>query len=75
MLHDKIQNNDISRIQRYLNKPQLSALFSGDYKKTQRNKGIYIAHVEHGYKMKGIADYLEVHYTTVSKALKNEERK
>jgi hypothetical protein len=32
-----------------------------------------VAHVKHDYKMKEIADYLGVYYTTVSKLLKNEE--
>jgi putative transposase len=74
MLHDKIEIKEIPRTQRYLNRPQLSALFSGEYKKPERDKRIHAAHVKHGYKMKEIADYLGVHYTTVSKILKNEGR-
>jgi hypothetical protein len=30
---------------------------------------IHIAHVIHGYMLKEIADYLETHYTTVSKVM------
>jgi len=41
--------------------------------KAQRNKLIYKAHVDHGYKLKQIADILGIHYTTVSKIVKNEE--
>lgn len=73
LLHSKMQVKEIPRAQRYLNRPQLSTLFPGKYEKPERDKRIHTAHVRHGYKMKEIADYLGVHYTTVSKALKNEE--
>jgi putative transposase len=71
LLHDKAQIKEIPRIQRYLNRPKLSALFSGGNNKTKRDKFIYAAHVQHGYKLKEIADYLGIHYTTVSRAMKN----
>jgi putative transposase len=73
LLHDKIAIKEIPRTQRYLNKPQLSALFSGEYKKIERDKQIHAAHVQYGYTLKEIADYLGMHYTTVTKALKNAE--
>jgi len=73
LLHSKIQVKEIPRTQRYLNRPQLSDLFAGEYKKPERDKRIHAAHIKHGYKMKEIADYLGIHYTTVSKILKNEE--
>lgn len=34
--------------------------------KTQRNKNIYQARVAHGYLLKDIADYLKIHYATIS---------
>ena len=74
MLHDKIEIKEIPRTQRYLNRPQLSALFLGDYKKTEREKLIHTAHVQHGYRLKEIADYIGIHYTTVTKALKNADK-
>jgi hypothetical protein len=48
LLHDKKQTKEIPRTQRYLNRPQLSALFLKEYKKVKRNKRIYAAHVKHG---------------------------
>jgi len=72
LLHSKVQVKEIPRTQRYLNRPQLSALFSREYKKPERDKRIHAAHVRYGYKMREIADCLGVHYTTVSKVLKNE---
>lgn len=71
LLHDKAKIKEIPRTQRYLNRPKLSVLFSGEDDKTERDKFIHAAHVQYGYKLKEIADYLEIHYTTVSKALKN----
>ena len=71
LLHDKKQITEIPRTQRYLNRPQLSAIFCGEFKKAERDTRIYAAHVKHGYRLKEIGDYLGIHYTTVSKALKN----
>ncbi|MBI5182128.1 MAG: helix-turn-helix domain-containing protein, partial [Nitrospirae bacterium] len=34
---------------------------------------IYHAHVRYGYTLKEIADYLGIHYTTISKAVKEVE--
>ncbi|MEK6682988.1 MAG: hypothetical protein AABY79_13620 [Nitrospirota bacterium] len=35
-------------------------------------KCIYLAHVRYGYTLKEIADCLKIHYTTVSKVIKQE---
>ena len=43
--------------------------------KQARNKQMYKAHIKHGYTLKEIANYLGVHYTTVSKVIKNGEGK
>lgn len=74
MLHDKIEIKEIPRTQRYLNRPQLSALLSGEYKKAERDKLIKTAHERYGYRLKEIADHLRIHYTTVTKALKNADK-
>ena len=73
-LHGKEQIKEIPRIQRYLNRPKLADLFcKGDMKK-ERDKNIYAAHVRYGYRLNEISEYLGIHYTTVSKVLKNAER-
>ncbi|RJX35293.1 MAG: helix-turn-helix domain-containing protein [Desulfurivibrio sp.] len=35
--------------------------------KKQRNQQIVQAHISHGYTLKEIADYLGIHYSTVSR--------
>jgi len=52
-------------------------IFSDTQRKGERDRRSYTAHVDHGYTLKGIADYLGIHYSTVSKALKKrgKERK
>jgi putative transposase len=72
-LHDKKQIKEIPRIQRYLNRPKLADLFSMGYRKAERNKRIHAAHVKYGYRLNEIAEYMGIHYSTVSKAIKNEE--
>jgi DNA-binding MarR family transcriptional regulator len=74
LLQDKIEIKEIPRTQRYLNRPKLSVLFSKEYKKAQRDERIHTAHVKHGYRLKEIADHLGIHYTTVTKALKNADK-
>lgn len=71
MLYDKIEIKEIPRTQRYLNRPMLSVIFPKEYNKDERDKYIQIAHAKHGYRLKEIADFLGIHYTTASKALKN----
>ena len=69
-LTDKEKIKEIPRAQRYVSRPPLSKLFSEGESVTKRNKHISTAHVKHGYTLKEIADHLNIHYTTVSKAMK-----
>jgi len=73
LLHGKEQIKEIPRIQRYLNRPKLADLFCKGDEKKGRDKNIYAAHVRYGYRLNEIAAYLGIHYTTVSKVIKNEE--
>lgn len=66
---------EISRAQRYLNRPKLPNLFSKGKDKVERNKQIHLAHIRHGYTLKMIADHLGIHYTTVSKVIKHQDEK
>jgi hypothetical protein len=49
----------------------LSRLFAGisPGNRQQRNQRMAEAHIAYGYTLKEIADFLGVHYTTVSKAV------
>lgn len=72
LLRDKEAIKEIPRQQRYAFRPNLKEVFKkqGSGGKKGRNYGIYDAHIKYGYSLKEIADYLGIHYTTVSKAIK-----
>jgi REP element-mobilizing transposase RayT len=72
-LSDARKIGEIPRAQRFPGRPTLGELFVKQEKldKTVRNKQIEIAHLQYGYTLKEIADQLHIHYTTVSKILKN----
>jgi REP element-mobilizing transposase RayT len=72
-LTDKEKIREIPRAQRYVSRPALSKLFAQVDKIAKRNKHIYAAHIKHGYTLKDIADHLNIHYTTVSKAIRGIE--
>ncbi|MBM3791881.1 MAG: hypothetical protein FJW35_16230 [Acidobacteria bacterium] len=62
---------EVPRAQRQVGRPTLSELWGkGEVKdKATRDRFIYRACVDHGYRLKDVAEFLGVHYTTVSKAL------
>lgn len=61
---------EIPRVERFGARPSLKTLFGRPKSKQERNQIIRCAHLDHGYTLKEIADYLGIHYTTVSKILK-----
>lgn len=63
---------EIPRIQKYAGRPKLEELFAevAPNDRSGRNKMIHAACVRHGYSLKEIADHLELHYTSVSVAMK-----
>jgi putative transposase len=60
---------EIPRIQREGVRPSLDRLFA----EAAIDEAIVTAYREHGYTMKAIADYLGVHYATVSRRLRKQE--
>jgi len=68
----KERSKEIPRKQRYANRPSLEDALNR-FDKHQRDQAIYIAHVHHGYTLKEIAEYLSIHYATVSRAVKKME--
>lgn len=71
LLGEKQEIKEIPRAQRYPGRPPLSRLF-GDVQsknKYRRDNLISEAHITYGFTLKEIADYLCIHYTTVSKAV------
>jgi REP element-mobilizing transposase RayT len=69
LLENKRDVKEIPRLQRYANRPSLNTIFSGQKSTAERDTGINIAHVNHGYTLKEIADHLGIHYTTVSRVI------
>jgi putative transposase len=69
LLSAKEHIKEIPRHQRYVARPGLEKLFKPTDKKDKRNKTVYAAHVNYGYKLSEIANHLQIHYTTVSKII------
>ncbi len=65
---------EIPRVQRYASRPGLSETIKMDVK-LKRDESTYKAHAEFGYSLKEIADYHDLHYTTVSKVISAMEHK
>jgi hypothetical protein len=55
--------------QRGVNRPSLAKIFSGKESRKQRDPGIRVAHLNHGYTLREITHYLPIDYTTVSKVI------
>jgi len=75
LLVNKEGMEEIPRKQRYADRPELKQIFTRQIieNKTAKITGIHHAHVHHGYTLKEIADYLGIHYTTVSKIVTDAE--
>ncbi len=66
---------EIPKKQRIAGRPKLVGLFENKKAvkdKTFRNRQIFIAHVSYCYTLKEIANFLGMHYSTVSKIVKNQ---
>ena len=64
---------EIPRTQRLAGRPPLDELLPAGMDKSSRNRGIYQAHVEWGYRLIEIGEHLALHYTTVSRIVKGVE--
>ena len=69
-LKEKEPIKEIPRIERFAGRPALSRVFGKIKRKPLGDERIYMAHVRYGYTLRGIGDFLGVHYSTVSKALR-----
>jgi putative transposase len=69
-MEQKEQLVEIPRKQLYATRPSLEKIFQTNKK---RERKIYQANQEYGYTLKEIAEYLGVHYTTISKIIKKIE--
>ena len=66
---------EVPRVQRYAARPSLAQIFGEKKAKSgrQRDGIIYRAYVKFGYRMVEIAEYLGVHYATISRAVRRGE--
>jgi putative transposase len=66
------QENFIEEIKHLMRgKERLKEIFKGKDKKS-KDQVMYEAHLQYGYTLKDIAEYIGVHYTTVSRAIKKD---
>lgn len=72
MIRDKENLKEITRKQRYVTRPLLNEILKYKDKKS-KDQAMYEAHQQYGYTLKDIAEYIGVHYTTVSKVIKRIE--
>jgi len=76
LIEEKREFLEIPRLQRYVSRKNIDEIFyEGARQGTDRDELIYQSYVRHGYTMKEIADYLNVHYVSVSRSIKRYETK
>ena len=63
---------ELPKSQRYIDRPSLEKIFSKDILKdiSKRNRRISEAVRRHGYRQREVADYLEMHFTSISRILR-----
>jgi len=74
LIRGKENLKEIPRKQRYVTRPPLNEIFERKDKKS-KDQAMYEAHLQYGYTLKDIAEYIGVHYTTVSRVIKKIEGK
>ena len=67
---------EVPRFQRDADRPSLAMLFhnTAPHDLSARNRTIHAAHVVHHYTLKEIGDHVRLHYTTVSRIIRNQHR-
>ena len=68
--HQHKNLSEVPRVQRLAARSSLDEIF----RNYTENTGILMAYQENGYTMKAIAEHLGVHYATISRKLRNQER-
>ena len=73
LLAEKRDVREVPKWQRIEGRPDLAMLLGKPMKKKVRDRKIVEAHFEHGYTQKAIGDALGMHYSTISRIVKNAE--
>ena len=71
MIRGKEKLKEITRKQRYVNKLPLNEILK--YQDKLKDQAMYAAYLQYGYTLKDIAEYIGVHYSTVSRVIKRIE--
>jgi len=66
-LEDMKGEEELPREQRMVGRPKIEDVFKGKMNKEIRNDKIKKAHIDYGYRLKEIGNYLGLHYATVSR--------
>ncbi len=74
-LKDKEKIKELSKVERFVVRPKLGDIFGDETKKETRDKNIYLAHVRHGYELQKIANFLNLHYSGVSRICRRQREK
>jgi hypothetical protein len=63
---------ELPKIQRYADRPSLTHIFSGKIMQDigKRNEKIQEAVQRYGYRQREVADYLDMHFTSISRILR-----
>ncbi len=76
MIEERKETGEVVRNERFVGRPELPEIFQGMRSNNdimQRNHLIHKAYVRYGYTLSEIGKHLGIHYSTVSKAVKNVE--
>ena len=66
---------EILKLQRYANRPQLKEIFADWKTRKKRDEAIVASYVTYRYEQREIANFLGIHYTTVSHVIKRYDAK
>jgi len=66
---------EIPKSQRYADRPPLKEIFGEWRTLRKRDEAIVASYATHGYEQKEIADFLNIHYTTVCRAIRRHHTK
>lgn len=75
-LDDVKEMREVPKLERFASRPSLDSLLADAQLAShqEKSKRIYEAYRDYGYTQKDIADFLGIHYTTVSRRIKKVER-
>jgi hypothetical protein len=73
-VEEKREIREVPKGQRYLGKPPLNELFGSAPKRIRRNQVIFQAVHNHGYSQIELADFLQLHYSTISRIIKSRKQ-